>query len=73
MYIVIELQTNNGITGNFVFAYSDKADAYAKYHAILSAAAKSSVEVHAAVILNEVGNTIASSHFVHAKESEATE
>lgn len=73
MYIVIELQTNNGITGNFVFAYSDKADAYAKYHAILSAAAKSSVDVHAAVILNEVGTTIASSYFVHDKEAEVSE
>lgn len=73
MYIVIELQTNNGTTGNFVFAFADLADAWAKYHAILSAAAKSSVEVHAAVILNEVGNTIASGHFAHAKESEATE
>lgn len=73
MYIVIELQTTNGTTGNFVFAFADLADAWAKYHAILSAAAKSSVEVHAAVILNEVGNTIASGHFAHAKETEVEE
>ena len=73
MFIVIELQTSNGATGNFVFTYADLADAYAKYHAILSTAAKSSVEVHAAVILNEVGNTIASAHFAHAKETEVSE
>lgn len=73
MYIVIELQTSNGTTGNLVFAFNDIADAYAKYHAILSAAAKSSVEVHAAVILNEVGSTIASAHFAHAKETEVSD
>lgn len=73
MYIVIELQTNNGTTGNFVFAYADLADAYAKYHAILSAAAKSSVEVHAAVILNEIGGVIESAHFAHHKETEVEE
>ena len=56
-----------------MFAFADLADAWAKYHAILSAAAKSSVEVHAAVILNEVGNTIASAHFAHAKETEVEE
>lgn len=58
MYIVIELQTNGGTTGNFVFAYADLADAYAKYHAILSAAAKSNVEVHTALILTETGGIV---------------
>lgn len=58
MYIVIELQTSKGTTGNFVFSFADLADAWAKYHAILSAAAKSSVEVHAALILTETGGIV---------------
>ena len=68
MYIVIELQTNNGKTANIVNAYDDLNTTYNKFHTILAAAAVSSVEVHTAVILNEVGNTIASGHFAHAKE-----
>lgn len=70
MYIVIELQTNNGATSNFVFAFADLADAWAKYYSILSAAAKSNVEVHAAAIITETGRLVASEHFAHAKESE---
>ena len=58
MFIVIELQTTNGVTGNFVFAFDNLADAYAKYYAILSAAAKSSVEVHTALILTETGGIV---------------
>lgn len=58
MFIVIELQTTGGKTGNFTFAFDNLADAYAKYYAILSAAAKSSVEVHAALILTEKGEVI---------------
>lgn len=70
MYIVIELQTNNGTTANIVNAYAEMPDAWAKYYSILSAAAKSNVEVHAAAIITETGRLVASGHFAHAKESE---
>lgn len=73
MFIVIELQTNNGTTANIVNAYADLNTAFNKYHSILASAAVSTVEVHTAVILNEVGNTIASGHFAHAKETEVEE
>ena len=73
MFIVIELQTNNGKTANIVNAYDDLNTAFNKYHSILAAAAVSTVEVHTAVIINEVGNTIASGHFAHAKETEVEE
>lgn len=73
MYIVIELQTNNGKTANIVNAYDDLNTAFNKFHSILASAAVSTVEVHPAVILNEVGNTIASGHFAHAKETEVEE
>lgn len=73
MYIVIELQTNNGTTGNFVFAFADLADAYAKYYSILSSAAKSSVELHTALIITADGSVVRSEHFAHAKETEVEE
>ena len=66
MYIVIELQTNaDGSIGNFVWAYSTKEDAFAKYHAVLSTAAISALPVHAAVILDNHGLQIAAQAFEH--------
>lgn len=70
MYIVIELQTNNGETGNFVYSFTDLADAYAKYFSILAAAAKSTVEVHTALLITETGNVVRAEHFDHPKEGE---
>lgn len=58
MFIVLELQTNGGKTGNFTFAFDNLADAYAKYYTILAAAAKSDVEVHTALILTETGGIV---------------
>ena len=63
MFIVIELQTTGGTTGNFVFPYANLEDAYAKYYAILSAAAESSVEIHTALILTADGSVVRSEHF----------
>ena len=68
MFIVIELQTNNGEVGSFVFKYTDLNEAYAKYHDILHYAAVSTIEVHTAIILSETGRTIACEHFAHAGE-----
>lgn len=76
-YIVIEIQTNaDGSVGNFVWAYSDpkktdnenELDAFAKYHAVLSAAAKSSLPVHSAVLLRNDAVLIAGQLFKHGEE-----
>lgn len=69
MYIVIELQTTNGTTGNFVFAFADLADAYAKYYSILSSAAKSSVELHTVLILTADGSIVRSERFDRREQS----
>ena len=67
MYIVIEIQTKADQTvGNFGWAFSSRAEAFAKYHAVLSAAAVSALPVHAAVILDNRGRQIAAQHFEHA-------
>ena len=68
MFIVIELQTNNGVTGNFVFAFGNLEDAYAKYYNILAAAAKSNVEIHTALILTADGSVVRCEHFEHPVE-----
>ena len=52
-FTVIEMQ--NGVVGSNVWTYDNINDAEAKYHSILAVAATSSVEIHAAAILNETG------------------
>lgn len=66
MYIVIELQTNdNGTVGNFVWAYEDRNQAEAKYHAVLSAAALSKLPIHACVLLDNSGNSYMQGVYYH--------
>lgn len=70
MFIVIELQTNqSGVVGNIVTAFSSIELAYQKYYTILSAAAVSSLPVHAAVILNNHGEMIDYRYFEHEAKS----
>ena len=71
MFIVIELQTNNGKVGNFVTPYNDLNTAYQKYYSVLSAAAVSNVECHTALLVTETGAVLKAEHFKH--ESEASE
>ena len=54
MYLVIELQTTNSIT-SIAYQFATRQEAEAKFHAVLSAAAVSSVPIHAAVMLDEQG------------------
>ena len=65
MYFVIELQTSNGQTGNLVFAYDNRADAEAKYYTILAAAAVSSIQKHAAVMVTEEGFPLLHQCYIH--------
>ena len=55
MLIVIELQTNNGVTSAITTAYTNDQEAYQKYHQVLSYAAVSSVDVHTAILVDEYG------------------
>ena len=68
MYFVLEIQIN-GNTGSILsFSYDNQADAEAKYHTILSVAAKSSVEKHSAVLMAENGITIKHESYFHIEE-----
>lgn len=53
MFTVIEMQ--NGVVGGNVWTYDNINDAESKYHSVLAYAAKSTVSVHSAALLNENG------------------
>lgn len=70
-YIVIELQTNdNGAIGNFVWAFDERNQAEAKYHAVLSVAAVSELPMHAASLLQSDGRLLACASYDHTPEPE---
>jgi len=68
MFIVIELQTNNGQTGNLVTAHNTLAEAEAKYHTILAAAAVSSLDAHGAIMVNDRCVPIKHECYTHGAE-----
>lgn len=73
VYYVIELQT--GETGAVVpMAYNNRDDAEQKYHEVLSYAAKSTVPIHSAVLMDHSGFVLKHETYVHSKiESESEE
>ena len=58
MYIVIELQKDNGQLANIVNSYDTLEQAESKYHQILTFAAVTTLEKHAAAILNDDGFSV---------------
>lgn len=65
-YIVLEMQTNNGVTALVPpVTYTDRNAAEAKFHSILANAAISNVEQHTAVILTNDGRLVRSSECYH--------
>lgn len=70
MFIVIEMQTNNGEVGTIINKFDDINKAYQKYYQILSAAAVSSVPTHTAIILTERGDVVRVEHFEHNEVTE---
>lgn len=51
MYLVIEVQDDGNHVGTLSYEFDNYEDAEAKYHTILSVAAKSSVRCHGAIII----------------------
>ena len=65
-FIVIELQTDeNEHTANIVSAYENRNEAESKYHQILTAAAVSDINTHAAVLIDSRGNLEKSEYYLH--------
>lgn len=69
MYIVIELQTNNGQTANIVQTKETKEQAMSAFHSIMAAAAISSVEYHTAIVVDRKGQYIARECYEHISEN----
>lgn len=66
MYLVIELQLCNGTLSHIVSPnYNNINEAYQKFYQVLSAAAISNMDVHAAIILSEHGGVIDAKYFEH--------
>jgi len=71
-YIVIELQTGtDGKVANIVTDHDTLAEAQHKYYAVLSAAAISTVSVHAAVLMDNQGFALEGKAFNHAVVEES--
>lgn len=65
-YIVLETQTNNGVTSVVPpFTFTDRNAAENKYHSILAYAALSNVEEHAASILTGDGRLVRNECYRH--------
>lgn len=69
-YVVVELQTTNGTTTVLTNSYSDRNTAEQKYHQVLSYAAVSTVEFHAASMLDQFGNVMKSECYTHQTTEE---
>ena len=67
MFIIMEIQTNNGIAAIVtpIQTAQTQNEAFSNYHSILAVAATSNVECHTAMILNERGEFIARESFEH--------
>lgn len=68
MYIVIELQKQNGQVSNIVTSFATLEQAESKYHEILKYAAVTTLEKHAAAILNEDGYSIRHESYPRGEE-----
>lgn len=68
MLAVIEIQKNGATATPITTLHTDKDDAYSKYHAVLAAAAVSTVEEHSAILISEEGNYMFHEKFIHEGE-----
>lgn len=63
MYLVIELQTSNGQISTLNYQFDDIRLAEQKYYLILSAAAVSTIDVHAAMIVDSKGTVLKNEYY----------
>lgn len=65
MYLVIEIQTQNGKVSTLNYQYDDIRLAEQKYYLILSAASVSSLDVHSAMIVDPRGTVLKNDYYEH--------
>lgn len=69
MFSIIELQTKKGKTAHLYSTAKTYEEAMSKYHTVLAAAAISEVDIHACLVVNEQGGTIAREDYTHIEET----
>lgn len=65
MIIILELQKTGDSLAHLLTTHESRDEAESKYHAVLSAAAVSSVETHSAVMLDDTGRWIKGETYHH--------
>ena len=70
MFIVIELQTTGNEVGSLINKYSNRNEADSKFYQIMSNAAVSNVEKHAAVLVTDEGSVLRSGCYEHLTTEE---
>lgn len=72
MFLVIEMQTNNGTIAHLAYSYNTMPEADSKFYSIMSAAAISNIPKHGAVLLDEDCHILKAECYKHEIESEVT-
>lgn len=70
MYLVLELQSNEGVLSTIPLQYDTEELAMQKYYLILSAAVVSTIDCHAAVVMDPRGVVLASMYYEHNTEAD---
>ena len=65
IYLVIEMQTNDGVTSTLTYQFDSLSLAEQKYYLILSSASVSTLEVHGAMIVDQYLTVLKKEKFVH--------
>lgn len=68
MFAVVEIQKNGTSAVPLTSLFENKDDAYSKYHQVLAAAAKSTVQEHSAILISEEGAYLIQQKFIHEAE-----
>ena len=68
MYLIIKIQkSNSGQLAYLVTTHATQPEAEQKYHAVLSAAAVSAIDVHSAVMLDDTGAKLKGETYYHGQ------
>ena len=68
MFAVVEIQKNGETATPITTLFTDKDEAYSKYHQVLASASISQVQEHSAILLSEEGSYMFHDKFVHEGE-----
>lgn len=68
MFAVIEIQKDGATATPITTLFTDKDQAYSKYHQVLAAAAISQVPEHSAILVSEEGSYMMHDKFIHEGE-----